>query len=81
MLVTLLSVLTFAAIGYVVFTLIMGAKSMGAKRAASKNPAGSGAEDKSAAAASNVWMQRRVLGQLAALCLLFITVTVKKNGG
>jgi len=72
MLVTLLYILTFAAVGYVVFCLIMGARSMGAKNRG---------ENSESAVSSNKWMQRRVFGQFAALGLLFLTVWVKKNGG
>jgi ABC-type phosphate transport system permease subunit len=68
MLVTLLSGLTIAAFIYVLATLVMGAKSMGSK-------------DTTGHEKSNKWMQRRVLGQFAAIGLLFLTFYVKKNGG
>ena len=68
MLVTLLSGLTIAAFGFVLFTLIMGAKSMGSKEAIGHQQ-------------SNKWMQRRVVGQFAAIGLLFLTFYVKKNAG
>jgi hypothetical protein len=72
MLINILYVLTFVAVGYVVFTLIMGARSMGAKKR----------EDTSeSAAASNLWMTRRVKGQLVAIGLLCLILLVKKNGG
>jgi len=68
MLVTLLSGLTIAAFGYVLLTLIMGAKSMGSK-------------DTTGHEKSNKWMQRRVVGQFVAIGFLFLTFYVKKNGG
>lgn len=68
MLLTFLWILTGIAVAYVVFTLIMGAKAMGA------------AKKGGARAASNKWMQRRVLGQFVAIALLFLTLYVK-NGG
>jgi len=68
MLVTLLSGLTIAAFGYVLLTLIMGAKSMGSKETTGHEK-------------SNKWMQRRVLGQFAAIGLLFLTFYVKKSAG
>lgn len=68
MLITLLSGLTIAAFGFVVFTLIMGAKSMGSKSEGGHKQ-------------SNKWMQRRVLGQFAAIGLLFLTFYVKKSAG
>ena len=68
MLVTLLSGLTIAAFAFVLFTLIMGAKSMGSKEATGHHQ-------------SNKWMQRRVLGQFMAIGLLFLTFYVKKSSG
>lgn len=68
MTVTILWVLTGLAFLYVLFTLIMGAKSMGNKADGTK-------------AISNKWMQRRVIGQAAAIGLLFLTVYVKRKNG
>lgn len=65
---TLLSALTIAAFAFVLFTLIMGARSMGSKE-------GDGRK------ASNKWMQRRVLGQFVAIGLLFLTFYIKRSGG
>lgn len=72
MLLTFLWILTGLAVGYVVFTLIMGAKAMGASRGTAKTD--------STRTASNKWMQRRVFGQFVAIALLFLTLYVK-NGG
>lgn len=60
-----LAVLAFI---FVVFTLIMGAKSMGGK-------------GENAREISNRWMQRRVLGQAVAILLLFAAFYVKRQGG
>lgn len=68
MLITLLSGLTIAAFAFVLLTLIMGAKSMSSKEATGHIK-------------SNKWMQRRVLGQFAAIGLLFLTFYLKKNAG
>lgn len=68
MLITILSGLTIAAFAFVLFTLIMGAKSMGSKQADGHK-------------SSNKWMQRRVLGQVVAVGLLLLTFYLKKNGG
>jgi len=67
MLVNILWALTAIAVGFVVLTLIMGTRAMGGKDTASRE-------------ASNKWMQRRVLGQFAAIGLLFLTLYVKKGG-
>lgn len=72
MLLNILYVLTFGAVGYVVFTLIMGARSMGSKSKDSSNDS---------AVKSNVWMMRRVKGQMLAIGLLCLIVWVKKSGG
>ncbi len=64
---TLLYIVTIAAFFFVIFTLIMGAKSMANK-----------SED--ARAISNKWMQRRVMGQAAAVGLLLLTIYVKTKG-
>ncbi len=53
--------LTAAAFLYVVFTLIMGAKHMGGKAENSRE-------------LSNLWMQRRVKGQLVAVGLLMFSL-------
>ncbi|WP_371396890.1 HIG1 domain-containing protein [Fretibacter rubidus] len=67
MLLTILWILTGLAVGWVLLTLIMGAKAMGGKTAETR-------------VASNKWMQRRVFGQFVAIGLLFLTLYVK-NGG
>jgi len=67
MLLTCLWILTGIAVGYVVLTLVMGARAMGGKHEGARE-------------ASNKWMQRRVLGQFVAIGLLFLTLYVK-NGG
>ncbi|RKQ69603.1 hypoxia induced protein [Litorimonas taeanensis] len=56
--------LTILAFLFVLFTLIMGAKNMGGKT--------EGAREQ-----SNIWMRRRVLGQVIAVGLLMLTVYVK----
>ena len=67
MLLTILWILTGLAVGWVLLTLVMGAKAMGGK-------------DADARATSNKWMQRRVFGQFVAIALLFLTLYVKKGG-
>ena len=59
--------LTALAALFVVYTLIAGAASMGKKDQASRER-------------SNLWMQRRVIGQASAIILLILSVWVKKNG-
>jgi len=65
---TLLYILTGLAALFVVVTLIAGAASMGKKDQASR-------------VNSNKWMQRRVLGQAAAVILLILTLVVKSKSG
>lgn len=67
MLITVLYVLTAIAALYVVFTLIAGAASMGKKDLESRER-------------SNKWMQRRVVGQAAAVLLLILTLYIKSRG-
>jgi len=52
----------------VVFTLLMGGKSMLANKDGDRGQ-------------SNTWMWRRIWAQATALILLFLTYWVKKNGG
>ncbi len=66
MLIKLLSALTLTAFLFVIFTLIMGAKSMASKT-------------EGASKTSNVWMQRRVIGQFLAIGFLALTFWVKNN--
>lgn len=65
--ITLLIALTVLAFLYVLFTLVMGAKSMGGKDEASRE-------------ASNIWMRRRVQGQVIAIVLLMLTLYIKTKG-
>lgn len=67
MLLPFLWILTGLAVGYVLLTLIMGARAMGGNSDGKRQ-------------ASNKWMQRRVMGQFVAIALLFLTLYVK-NGG
>ena len=66
----ILWILTAAAFGFVLFTLVMGAKNMGGKTDQARGK-------------SNIWMRRRVMGQAAAVCLLLLTVYIqtKSRGG
>jgi len=66
----ILWILTAAAFGFVLLSLIMGAKNMGGKT--------DEARDK-----SNIWMRRRVMGQAAAVGMLLLTVyfQTKSRGG
>lgn len=66
--ITLLYILTALAFLYVLFTLVVGAMTMGGK-SVEKNEK------------SNKWMQRRVLGQAVAIGLLFLTVYVQRQVG
>ncbi len=65
--INLLIALTVLAFLFVLFTLIMGAKSMGGK-------------DDAAREASNIWMRRRVQGQVVAIALLMLTLYIKTKG-
>ncbi len=58
---------TALAFGFVLFTLVMGAKNMGGKT-------------DEARARSNLWMRRRVVGQACAVCLLMFTLYIKTKG-
>ena len=66
----ILWILTAAAFGFVLLSLILGAKNMGGKT-------------DEARAHSNIWMRRRVMGQAAAVGMLLLTVYVqtKSRGG
>ena len=59
--------LTIAAFLYVLFTLVMGAKSMGGKQTGDREK-------------SNIWMRRRVVAQAIAIGLLILTVYIKTKG-
>lgn len=59
--------LTIAAFGFVLLTLVLGATAMGGR-------------DEAAREKSNIWMRRRVVGQAAAIGLLFLTVYVQTRG-
>lgn len=63
----ILYALTVLAFVYVLATLVMGAKNMGGK--------GEGARER-----SNIWMRRRVTGQVVAIGLLMFTVYIKNKG-
>jgi hypothetical protein len=65
--INILIALTVLAFIFVLFTLIMGAKNMGGKDA--------GARER-----SNIWMRRRVLGQVVAIGLLMLTLYIKTKG-
>ena len=65
--INLLVALTVLAFLFVLFTLVMGAKSMGGK-------------DDAAREASNIWMRRRVQGQVVAIALLMLTLYIKTKG-
>lgn len=60
----ILYALTLVAFLFVLFTLVMGAKSMSGKQAGDREK-------------SNTWMRRRVLAQAVAIGLLVLTVYVK----
>lgn len=64
----ILAALTALAFFAVVLTLIMGALSL----------KGGDLKDKEN---SNLWMRRRVTAQILAIILLFLTVSVKNQGG
>jgi len=66
----ILWILTALAFGFVLLSLIMGAKNMGGKTDEARGK-------------SNVWMRRRVMGQAVAVCLLLLTVYIqtKSRGG
>jgi len=66
----ILWILTAAAFGFVLLTLIMGAKNMGGKTDEARGK-------------SNIWMRRRVMGQAAAVGMLLLTVyfQTKSRGG
>jgi hypothetical protein len=66
----ILWILTAAAFGFVLFTLVMGAKNMGDKTDEARGK-------------SNIWMRRRVMGQAVAVGLLLLTVYIqtKSRGG
>ncbi len=66
--ITLAYVATFLAFGAVIFTLVMGAVSMGGKT-----------ED--ARKTSNLWMRRRVWSQLIALFLLAFLFYLRRTTG
>jgi TRAP-type mannitol/chloroaromatic compound transport system permease large subunit len=63
-----LYVLTGLAFAFVVVTLIFGTAAMSKKTQENRKK-------------SNDWMWRRIYAQVAAICLLALTVYVKKNGG
>jgi len=63
----ILYAVTILAFGFVLFTLVMGAKNMGGKT-------------DEARARSNLWMRRRVLGQACAVGLLMLTLYIKTKG-
>jgi len=63
----ILYALTVVAFFCVIFTLVMGAKSMTGKLMADREK-------------SNIWMRRRVLAQAVAIGLLVLTVIVKTKG-
>jgi len=63
----ILYILTALAFFFVIFTLIMGGRAMTNKTDGSRTK-------------SNKWMQRRVLGQAAAVGLLILTVYVQTKG-
>ena len=63
----ILLTLTVLAFLFVLFTLVMGAKSMGGNSDASRE-------------ASKIWMRRRVSGQVVAIGLLFLTFYMKSKG-
>jgi len=64
----ILYILTALAFFFVIFTLIMGGKAMSSKAEGSRE-------------ISNKWMQRRVMGQAAAVGLLVLTVYLQTRGG
>ena len=66
----ILWILTALAFGFVLLTLVMGAKNMGGKTDEARGK-------------SNIWMRRRVMGQAVAVGLLLLTVYVqtKSRGG
>ena len=63
----ILWILTAAAFGFVLLSLVMGAKNMGGKTDAAR-------------ARSNIWMRRRVMGQAAAVGMLLLTVYIQTKG-
>jgi len=63
----ILYALTVLAFLFVLATLVMGAKNMGGK-------------DVGARERSNIWMRRRVTGQVVAVGLLMLTLYVKSKG-
>jgi uncharacterized membrane protein YozB (DUF420 family) len=63
----ILIALTVLAFLFVLFTLVMGAKNMGGK-------------DEAARLRSNIWMRRRVTGQVVAIGLLMLTLYIKTKG-
>ncbi|WP_409433114.1 HIG1 domain-containing protein [Litorimonas sp. RW-G-Af-16] len=65
---TFLYVLTGIAFAFVLLTLIAGAIKLGGNK--------EGDRDK-----SNIWMRRRVMGQVVAVGLLMLTLFVKTKGG
>jgi len=62
----ILYALTVLAFIFVLATLVMGAKNMGGKDA--------GARER-----SNIWMRRRVTGQVVAIGLLMFTLYIKNK--
>ena len=63
----ILWILTAATFGFVLLSLVMGAKNMGGKT-------------DEARAKSNIWMRRRVMGQAAAVGMLLLTVYIQTKG-
>lgn len=62
----ILYALTVLAFLYVLATLVMGAKNMGGR-------------DEGARERSNIWMRRRVTGQVVAIGLLMLTVYIRNK--
>jgi hypothetical protein len=62
----ILYALTVLAFLFVLATLVMGAKNMGGK-------------DEAARERSNIWMRRRVTGQVVAIGLLMFTLYIKNK--
>ncbi len=65
--ITILYILTGLAFACVVLTLVMGTVAMSKKSEASRKN-------------SNKWMWRRIYAQVAAICLLALTVYMRSKG-
>jgi len=63
----ILWILTAVAFGFVLLTLVLGAKNMGGKTDEARKR-------------SNDWMRRRVMGQAVAVGLLLLTVYIQTKG-